>query len=647
MNIKIVDSWLREFLQTKASVKEVAKQLSLTSVSVEKTEKIGEDFVYDIEVTTNRPDLMSVTAVAREAAVALEQEKTPAKFVDLKTPNIQKSSNKFPIDIKADPKLVNRICAVVMEVEISQSPKEISQRLELSGIRSLNNLIDVTNYVMRETGHPAHVFDFDLLTSKKMIIRESKENEKLTTLDGKTYSLLGGDIIADDGSGLVIDLLGVMGTKNSVVNEKTKRILFFLDNNNPLNIRKTSMSLGIRTEAAIINEKGIDPQATMDTLIRGIELYEKIAKGKVISEIFDWYPEKLQSAVIKVDIEKIDKIIGVNLGIDKSAEILENLGFKVKKNSTELEVEPPTTRQDVKIDEDVIEEIARIYGYHKLPSIIPTFISSKTTGFANNFYFENRIKNAFKYLGFTECYTYSLVSEDLFEGPMEDAIKLKNPLSKDMAVLRNTLIPSLLGVEKENPKNVELKIFELSNIYMKKAEGLPDEILTLSGLIKEKNANFYAVKGIIEIVLQDLGITNLIFKTSSKGGMGASVFIDRDYLGEIEVLDQNLIDFELNFEIILKHATLKKTFTPFAKFPPIVEDISLIADAQTQDIINEMKSVDLKIADVTLKDTFENSRTFHVEYRDFAKNLTKEEVGKIREKILTAIKDKFKDTIKE
>lgn len=647
MNIKIVDSWLREFLDTKASQKEIARELSLVSVSVDRTEKVNDDFVYDIEVTTNRVDLMSVSAIAKEAALALSQENINAKYIEYKNPDLPKSSLEFPIEIKADSNLVNRICAVVMEVEIVESSKEIKERLELSGIRSLNNLIDVTNYVMRETGHPAHVFDFDLLTSKKMIIRESKSGEKITTLDDKTYTLTGGDIVADDGSGKIIDLLGIMGTKNSVINGNTKRILFFLDNNNPLSIRKTSMNLGIRTEAAIINEKGLDPELMTHALNRGVELYQKIAKGKVISKVFDYYPNKPKNNLIKVGFEKINKVIGVEIKPEKSVEILEKLGFKVKKLSEFIEVEAPTNRDDVQIEEDVIEEIARIYGYHKIPSIVPTFLPNKTLPFANNFYFEKRVKSAFKYWGFTEVYTYSLVSEDLFEGPSSEAIKLKNPLSVDMQYLRNSLIPSLLQVIKENSSKEKLKIFEIANIYIKNGNGLPQEILTLSAVIKEKNVSFYVAKGLVEQALNDLGIRDINFKKSQKGGMGASVFIEKEYVGEVEILDTQIADFELNFQTILKYANLKKNFIPFAKFPPIMEDISVISNAQTQDLINSIKSQSKLVNEVSLKDTFENSRTFHVAYRDIEKNLTKEEVGEVRIEILKTLKEKFNAQIKE
>ncbi|MEK7551573.1 MAG: phenylalanine--tRNA ligase subunit beta [Patescibacteria group bacterium] len=643
MNIKIVDSWLREYLDTKESAVEIAKELSLTSVSVERIEKKDNDSIYDIEVTTNRPDLMSVLGIAREAGAVLKN----AKFIDLKTKTPTKSLEQFPIKITSDPKLVNRICAVVLEVEIGDSPKEIKDRLEKSDIRSLNNLIDVTNYVMREVGHPTHVFDFDLLVNKQLNIRESKKGEIVTTLDGKTHVLQGKDIVADDGNGKIIDLLGVMGTANSVVKSDTKKILFFIDNNNPINIRNTSMSLGIRSEAAILNEKGVDPALSLKALLRGIELYEKIANGKVVSEIFDFYPNKPKTVTINVSIEKINKVIGISLDPQKCIEILNNLGFRAKKQNEKIIVETPTIRPDVIMEEDVIEEIARVYGYHNLPSIIPTFLPNKVIGFANSFYYEKRIKTAFKYFGFSEVYTYSLVSESLFDGPIENALKLKNPLSNDMTYLRNSLIPSLLNVIANNKTVDELKVFEIANVYLKRQNDLPKETQMLSGIISKKHASFYEVKGVIEQILGDAGIRNLVFKKSNKSSLGASIYIDKDYLGEIEVLDTNIVDFELNFDTILNHASNTKIFKPFAKFPPVIEDLSVICTFQTQDVINEIKNQSEKIVDVTLRDTYKDSRTFHIIYQDFEKNLTKEEVSKIRENVVKHLEKVFNATIKE
>ncbi len=312
MNIKILDSWLREFIKTKASAKQISDYLSLTSISVERLEKYKNDFVYDIEVTTNRPDLMSVIGIASEASAVLPQFDIAATYV---TPHVKKFKQEDNLTnyIKNDSSLVNRICAAILEVKMGESPPHVKERLETSGIRSLNNIVDVTNYVMREIGHPVHAFDYDRLTTKKLIVRESKKGEKITTLDGKVYILPGGDIVADNGEGEIIDLLGIMGTQNSVVTNDTKRILLFTDNNQPYHIRKTSMFLGIRSEAAVLNEKGIDPRKALDALLAGIELYYKIADAKLVSKIIDIYPNIHKEKRLAIDEEKINKIIGVSI----------------------------------------------------------------------------------------------------------------------------------------------------------------------------------------------------------------------------------------------------------------------------------------------------------------------------------------------
>lgn len=647
MNVKIVDSWLREYLETKASANQIANQLSLTSVSVERTEKIGEDTIYDIEVTTNRVDLMSVMGIAKEASAALTEQGTTAKYIERKLTNIPTADISFPIEIVGNPKLVNRIMAVVLEVEIGQSPKQVKERLELSGIRSLNNIVDVTNYVMREIGHPAHVFDFDLLSTKKMVIRESKPGEVITTLDGKQYRLFGGDIVADDGSGQIVDLLGIMGTANSVVQENTRRILFFLDNNNPRNIRKTSMNLGIRTEAAIINEKGIDPNLMEIALKRGVELYQKIAKGKVVSKIFDYYPNKPKKRFIKISNEKINKVMGVEIRPQKSLEILEKLGFEVKKFANVLEIEIPFIRNDVRFEEDLIEEISRVYGYHKLPIKIPEFLNNKPYSYSNGFYFEERIKNAFKYWGYTEVYSYSLISEDLYDGPIEKAVKLKNPLTEDMEYLRNSLVPSLLKVIEENKSREVIKIFELANVYHKKDKGLPKETLMISGAVKKRNVSFFEIKGLIEQLFEDLGIKSYKFKGRGENP-GAEVLIANEKVGYVEILNNNLVDFELNFELILEHASLKKVYKQLAKFPSIIEDMTFVLSegVNTEQVIEEIKLQSFLITEVTLKDEFENSKTFHIIYKAEDKNLTNQEIAEIRKQIIKAISEKFKAKVK-
>lgn len=643
MNIKILDSWLRQYLKTKASAKEIAEKLSLTSVSVERLEKHGkDDFVYDIEITTNRPDLMSVVGLAKETAAILPQFGIDAKFIEskLEIPK-EKPKENLLLKIINNPLLVNRVCAAILEVDIRESPKYIKERLEASGIRSLNNVIDVTNYAMREIGYPTHVFDYDRLRTKKIIIRESKRGEKIKTLDEKEYTLSGGDIVAEDGTGKIIDLIAIMGLQNSVITNSTKRIVFFINNAKPHIVRKTSMNLGIRTEAAILNEKNIDPELIKSALCRGIELFKKIAGGKLIGSIIDIYTNPPKIKKIKISQEKINKVIGVEIPAKISLGILTKLGFKTDIEKNNINVIVPSWRLgDVSIGEDIIEEIARVYGYHRLSSVIPPLYNAKSYHLSeDSFYWERRVKNALKYWGFTEVYTYSMVSEEMLEGPTIDAVKIANPITQDMVYMRRTLVPCLLKAGNENKERKELKIFELSNVYIPRSNNLPDEVLKLAGVVRKENISFYEIKGIIEQLLLDIGIKNTEFRKKESGGSGSSMYINNEPAGEIEILDKNLADFELNFEIIKKHASLKKIYKPIPKFPPSIEDIRLVIPQSVtyKDIISTIKRQSALIANVSLLDIYRDRITFRIMYQHTEKTLTAEEVAKIREKIISAL----------
>lgn len=644
MQIQILDSWLREYVKTEAKATEIAEMLSLTSVSVDRVEKIDSDYLYDIEVTSNRPDLMSVIGLARETAAVLTQFGIKAQFSkpEFKKPSVK--SSETTIDIQNDPKLVNRILGVVMDIEMKASPEHIKKRLESSGIRSLNNIIDVTNYVMREVGHPAHVFDYDRLATQKLIIRESKKGEKVVTLDKKVHELQGDDIVADNGEGEIVDLLGIMGTLNSVVTSSTKRILFFLDNNDKHRNRQTSMSLGIRSEAAVLNEKGLDPELAYDALLRGIALYEEIANGKIVSDIIDIYPNKVTTKDVRVTQEKINSVIGVQIPVKVSEEILQRLGFEVKITDKTITTTPPSFRaQDIQIPEDIVEEVARIYGYHRLPTVIPQTTNSLPYN-KNEFYWESRAKNALKYWGFTESYTYSFVSEELYEGPTSEAVTLKNPLNEELVYMRRTLVPSLLQVVWENKTHEEIKIFELSNVYYKNSHDLPQEVRTLAGVIKQLGATFYDAKGVIEQLLNDLNIKGFSFKERDEGGEGADIYLGKEHLGDIEVYDKGLVDFELNFSLILKHVSLKKVYKPASKFPPAIEDLRLqLPEKVTYDnVVTLIKKQSNIVHSVHLLDVYKDKKTFRITYQHPEKSLTAGEITEVREKIVKALEEKLK-----
>lgn len=646
MNIKILDSWLREYLVTDATPKQFAEALSLTSVSIERIEELDGDKLYDIEVTTNRPDLMSVVGLAREAAAVLPEFGYKAMF---KNPSHikPKGGTGAKIQIANNPKLVKRVLAVVMEVKPKKSPAKIQKHLESSDIRSLNSVIDVTNYVMRVTGHPTHVFDFDLLDTAKLTITESKINDKIETLDKKTHLLKGGDIIAVDEKGRIVDLLGVMGLANSTVQDNTRRILFFINNNNPNLIRKTSMGLAIRTDAAQLNEKELDAENAENAFLLGIKLFAEIADGKVVSELYDIYPVKPRKITLNLSIDNLEKLVGVKIGKEKAVSILKKLGFEVAEKNTDIIVTVPSFRTDIQIEEDLIEEIARVYGYHKLPSLLVP--DAKLRPFRlSEFYWEDRTKDSLKYWGFTETYTYSMVSEAQYECSPKDAIAIRNPLTEDHVFMRSSLVPSLLEVKKQNKSIEEMKIFEIANVYLKNGQDLPIQKLMLAGLISAKKTSFFEAKGVLEQLFIDLGIKNIRFQKLTEGGIGANVLLGKEKVGEIEVLDEMTVDFEIDFASLTKHATLKKVYKPLKKYPSINEDITLVLadEVETGEVLDEIRSQSELVVEATLKDKYKNARTFHIIYQDNSKNLTNEKVGELRKKIIASLEKKFSAKLK-
>jgi phenylalanyl-tRNA synthetase beta chain len=646
MNILIPNSWLSDYLETNATPQQFADAMSLTSVSIERIEKVGDDFVYDIEVTTNRPDLMSIVGIAREASAVLPQQGFTAKFKPHTVDHTPTTSKSDMLTISSDPTLINRIMAVVLEIDLHASPEYISDRLTKTGIRSINNAVDVTNYIMREIGHPSHVFDYDRLNDHTLNIRRSKKGEKITTLDGKEYTLPGNDIVADDGNGTIIDLLGIMGTANSVVVDTTKRIILFLDNNNHNLLRKTSMNLGIRTEAAVLNEKGVNPDIMLPTLVTGIELLKKHANAKVISPIIDIYPNRIKSKTIKVTKDKIDSVIGIEIPQKTVVDILESLGFGVTVKENEFTVEIFTSRvNDIDIPEDIIEEVARVYGYHKIPNSLPALTEQANYHQdKNEFYWIQKVKEAFKFWGFTEVYTYSLVTEELFDGPIENALKLKNPLTEDKTYLRNSLVPSVIDVANQNKAN-NLQLFEIANVYLKKNKGLPDEVLHLAVVVRKEKASFFDGKGIVESVAKILGITTISFEKKKDGIEGADIMLSGKNIGSIEA-DED-ITVEINVQELLKHANSKKIYKEPAKFPPLIEDVRVEIPAHYPfaKIEKALKESSELVHSISLLDVYKNKKTFRIVYLSRTRSLTTGDIQPIRKGIEDILTTQFKATL--
>lgn len=648
MDLLIPDSWLRKHLETKATHIEIAKYLSLCGPSIERTKKTDDgDFIYNVEITTNRVDSASVLGIAREASAILPRF---GIFAKLKNINFGKNNQyKFTkkvkyLDVVVDPKLCTRFTAVLIKnVTIKESPKEIKSLLEKVNVRPINNIVDVSNYIMHELGQPVHTFDFDKIVNAKMILRESKKDEIIKTLDGKEFKLNGGDIVIQGANGNLIDLCGIMGGENSAIDEQTKNVLLFVQNYDQHRIRKTSMQLGQRTEAAVLFEKGIDSEGVKPAIISAIDLVERLSGGKAENEILDIYPKPYKTKIITVTKEEIDILIGIKISEKEMVNYLTNLGFEVKWNKNKLVVKVPSYRaDDINIKEDIAEEIARIYGYHNLPSVLMAG-SLPAPRVNEEFIIEKKVKETLVSLGATEVYNLSLTEKG--------DIKLKNPLGPDTAYLRNNLKDSLIKNIEDNPQEIgNIHLFELSNIYIPCKSELPNEKLILAGIIK--NGEYRSNKGIVEKLLDMLQIE---YTTKIEEGNGylpnqrLEVISDKKTIGEYGNLENGLYYYEFSIDSLLAAKKVTRKYKAVNKYPPQVEDITLTLPEKTYvgDVIETVYGISNLVYSVELTDIYNANYTFNIEYQSEDHTLTDKEVEEIRNKILSSLKSKFGIQIKE
>lgn len=666
MNILLPDSWLREYLETEATPQQLKDCLSLCGPSVERINKVNNDYIYEIEITSNRVDMASVYGISREAVAILPRFgiKSKLKEFKVKTPTQPKSI--LPMEVYDPEMICNRIMGVVMDVEqMKESPAYIKDRIEKSGIRSLNNLVDITNYVMLELGHPCHVFDYDRIKSHKFLIRFAKKNEQIITLDNKKYLLNSEDVIIDDGTDRVIDLPGIMGTENSVVNQTTRRIFFFIESNNPLLIRKTSMRYGIRTMAATINEKHPDPELVKTALLRGIELYQGLAGGKIAGELIDIYPRKSKPTTISTTIQFINERLGIVLKKSEIVSILGSLSFHVSEQNTLLNITPPTFRQfDVTIPEDIVEEVARIYGYHNLPSKLMTG-DIPITGRPKILDIEERTKEMLKYWGYTEVYNYSFISEKLIKKtdtkPSYSYLRIANPLTEDTTYMRLSLVPSMLEtVSKNQFYKDRLSLFEMAKVYIPRINDLPEEtsLLTIAN-----QDSFYELKGLIEFLLKELGIDgyHLVQQTHLGWHPKQSVHFVKDdlfllSLGKIHPwlaanfeIKKDLFIAEINVDRLAALSKPIKHYNPIPLYPEVIEDLTLQCPVKTYigPIISEIYKINKIVKKVEMTGHYHNSTSLRITYQDEKKNLKSEDVKNVRDKILQTLISKYKITFKQ
>lgn len=633
-------SWLKEYLDITLTPKELGEKLTEIGLGVEKITKTSDDVIFELEITPNRPDLLSIIGVAREIA-AIERQKVNLP----KLPNLPKPKKTLPLTIKTDPKINPRFTGIIIDnVKVSESPKWLKERLETVGQRSINNIVDITNYVMLELGNPIHAFDYDKIVGHAMIVSQTKGGEKFESVDGTSYHLPKNAVIISDKE-KIIDLCGIKGGENSGTTNTTKAIVIRVPVEIPNLIRRTSLSLGLRSDASSIFERGVNTGGTIDALKRCVDLVLQLAGGEIASNLYDIKNQDFKPWKLKLRLERLNKILGIEIPLKKVTDILGSLNLFSRHLPGEqrrhlerarIECTIPTYRNDLKIEEDLIEEVARIYGYNNFLKTMPIGkIPTQQIPYFKDYSLDQKVKDILKASGFSEVYTYSLISEkDLIgeEINFQNILRVDNPLSREFEYLRPTLKINLLKALNQNIANFEkVNLFEIGKVYTGKNLDEASENYLLSGISNSKS--FFEIKGMLEKLFEDLGIRE-------------------DPTKYIEIISQGTF-FELNYSEITKKISASwrtdKVFKPLPKHPPIIEDLSLVAEdnIKTIDLIDEIKKQSSLVVDVSLLDEFEDSRTFHIIYQDKNKNLTGEEVGKIREKILKSLKEKFNVSLRE
>ncbi len=624
-----------------------------------------DDSIVEFEITPNRPDCLSVIGLAREASATF---KRPLK---LHTPEPHGCGGSIAdlvdIDIE-DGDLCPRYTArMVKNVKIAPSPRWMRERLRNSGVRPINNIVDITNYVMLEYGQPMHAFDFSCVEGGHIIVRTAREGETIRTLDGNERKLTPNMLcICDEHKPVCV--AGVMGGANSEIVGDTAMVLFESANFNGVSVRRTASALGMRTDASSRYEKGLDMMNTIKAVERACELVEMLGCGEVVDGVMDVVAKEKAPTVVKLEPDKINALLGTELSEDLMREILVSLGFIL--NGDDIYV--PSWRGDVEHYSDIAEEVARFYGYNKIPC---TLMRGETTrgGFSEQQRFDRAIGGAVRALGYDEIITYSFISPTYYDkirmpkdSSLRNSLKILNPLGEDTSIMRTTILPSMLEIIARNHsyRNKSARLYELGKIYLPREDGLADEPKYLSLGAYGDGVDFFSFKGSIETLLHELRITDVKYvactdNDSYHPGRCAKVYAGETYLGvfgQIHPLvaanygmDTEVYTAELSFDAMYEKRGDIPVYQPLPKFPAVTRDIAVVCDeAVTVGALEESIRRGAKglLKDVSLFDIYrgpgvaigKKSVAFNLVLRADDRSLTGEEADEDVQSILAALK---------
>ncbi len=629
----------------------------------------NDDTVVDFEITNNRPDCYSIIGLARESAAAF---KLPMRHHEpvVKGSNAGSMYDMLDVEVTADA-LCNRYSArMVANVKIAPSPKWLRQRLRANGIRPINNIVDITNYVMLEYGQPMHAFDYRYVGSGKIVVRESADNETLTTLDGNTRQLKAGMlVIADEKK--PIGLAGIMGGENSEIQADTTTVVFESANFNGTSIRQTALALGMRTESSGKFEKSLDPMLTIPAVQRACELVELLNCGDVMDGTIDIINYIPQPRTVTLEPEKINALLGTDITKEQMVQYLNNLEIPVEGNTILV----PSWRPDLNLMADIAEEVGRSYGYNEIPTT--AFRTSTQGGYTPMMKLETKAGQLCRSLGFSEIITYSFVSPEIFDkicvdsnSSLRNTLKIQNPLGEDTSVMRTIALPSMLDILARNNanQNKTAKLYELAKIYLPvEGEALPNEPKMLVLGTYGASETFFTLKGELEAIFQGLRLQKASYTAvhdnpSYHPGRCAEVSVSGvsvGFIGQVHPLvaanydmDADIYCAEINLTKLFDLQLPDATYVPLPKYPTVSRDISLVCDeavtvAQVENVIES--SAGKLLRSIRLFDIYrgtgvpegKKSMAFSLELRSDERTLTDADSEDVIHKVLAALSQKL------
>lgn len=629
--------------------------------------------IFDIGVTANRPDCQSILGLAREVSAVLNK---PLKMPNLeyKTQDI-KVEDKLAVEVLDSELCPRYIASYVYDIKLGESPKWMQERLSLMGVNSINNIVDITNFVLMEIGQPMHSFDYSLLKGNKIVVRRANEGETITTLDDKSFTLNNNNLVICD-----VDtpqcIAGIMGGKSSCIDENTKEVAFESAMFKRDSIRRTSRTLGKHSDSSSRFEKGTDPYLAELGMKRALALIDELGVGKIASGYIDKCSANLEPQVLNTEISKINGVLGIDVPSDVITDILSRLNFETKINGDDISIKIPLYRDDIEDYPCIAEEIIRMYGYDHIVDTLLDKASITVGGLTKEQRDIDTAKNYLVSQGFLESITYSFVSEKEYEQFNLDKdsdeykfIKLLNPLGEDLSVMRTSLIPSMarIIVNNINKKNLSGRLFEFANKYNPKnlpLNELPNENLCISLGVFGNNEDFFTLKGVVEGLLETLHATFKVdFRRSNKPFMhptrSADIYFGNKEIGFIGELspvvleklgcDKRVYVGEIYYHMISNMLNKKLLFKSFGKYPSVERDLALVADKNVthQEIVRTIKKAsDKSLVSVDLFDIYEGanigenkkSMAYHLVFTLLDRSLTQEEVDVNINKILENLK---------